>query len=163
MLFLLALTMKRNMFFHISISRSFKFFLVTTTNENFWNYFFFSHPLHRSNIIKNSQGCCLHILRNIPFGSTNSFVKNIDKNSKNNNKSRQTKCLFLILWWLSQVNFENAWIFQNWKHIASILNSNSSFVMKHLPCCKSAFESALGIWGALVGSLSQWWTGRLFI
>ena len=57
--------------------------------------FFFS--LQKLNVIKNSNGCWRHIFWNIPLGSTNSFVKNKDKKSKNIRKHCIVNLLVIVL------------------------------------------------------------------
>ena len=54
-------------------------------HKNFSNHIF--HSLHKSNNNKNSKAYCLQIFLNMLFGSTNSLVKKIDKNSANIYKS----------------------------------------------------------------------------
>lgn len=100
---------------------------------------------------------------NVTCWSANSFVKSIAENSENINKSPQTKCIFLILWYHYKETLKTLVYSQNWKHIAFILNSNSTFIVKNLPCCRSTFESGWRICGATMESLSLGWTGRLFL
>ena len=76
---LFALAMQISYPFYIIMAFLLKFFYKAWVHKIFTCIFAYS--LQRSNISKNSNGCCLQIFLNIPFGSTNSFVKNIDINS----------------------------------------------------------------------------------
>ena len=155
-MFFLVLAVKMNQFFDIGITSSLKFLLVAKAHKNLQNHIFI--PCTYQTLLK-IQKDAVYI-----FYETCSSDQQILL-SKTSVKTQQTYIGHLILWWLLQTNLAKGWIFQNWKHIAFTLRSNSSLVIKNVLCCNSTFEFDSRNCGAVVESLSRgWWrtTGRLF-
>ena len=126
---------RKNVVFDICISceysvknKNFQDQKIHFCNKDTWKSLksFFNYTLQKSNMIRNSKGWWQHIFRNMPLGSTNSFVKNIFKKSVKIVKSPHTIRWLIIFLWLSCTNLANACIFKNWEHSELTQNSNSS-------------------------------------